>query len=47
MEEQKYRVGRRREESRIRDTILEGAIICPRRDLTLGRFPETYKDDTN
>ena len=29
----------------MRDTILEGATIGPRRDLELGRSSETYKDD--
>ena len=47
MEEHKYLVGGRIEESRMRDTILERAIIGLRRDLVLGRFSESYKDDNN
>ena len=34
-------------ESKERDVLIEGAIIELARNLTLEKFPETYKDDPN
>ena len=47
MREQKGCVGGRIEESKIRDTIIEGAIIGLKRNQALRKCPEIYKDDTN
>ena len=35
------------EESKKRDTIIEGAIIGLKRNLAVGKCPEIYKDDNN
>ena len=35
---------RREQDERYR---IRGSSISPRRDLTLGKFPEIYKDDMN
>lgn len=43
----RFSVGERIEESKMRDIMIEGAIIELKGDLALGRIPENYKDDTN
>ena len=47
MREQEYLVRGRIEESKRRDTIIEGAIIGLKRNLAPGKCPETYKVDPN
>ena len=47
MREQEDWVRGRIEESKKRDTIIEEAITGLKRNLTLGKYPEMYKDDPN
>ena len=47
MREQEVWVRGKIEESKKRDTIIEGATIGLKRNLDIGKSPEIYKDDPN